>query len=151
MRELDGDAGIQRELFVPAHLLALIIGPGLRDLSRQRSERVRIGFPHRGRVFRVERDQQGIPCGAFHQGAERGARMLTQNEGSLPVARNGPVGHVVRPLFDRKHVPYFAACVLVVSAGPLSPRGARLAQGRNERGVQRPTREPVDLAVDGFV
>ena len=33
MREVDGDAGVTRELVVPAHLLALIIGQGLRDLS----------------------------------------------------------------------------------------------------------------------
>lgn len=34
MREVDGDAGVTRELFVSAQLRALIIGQGLRDLSR---------------------------------------------------------------------------------------------------------------------
>ena len=65
MREVDGDTRINRELFVLAHLLALIISQGLRDFPRQRSECIRIGFPHRGGVFRGERDQQGIPSGAF--------------------------------------------------------------------------------------
>jgi hypothetical protein len=151
MRKVDGDAGINRELFVLAHLLALIIGQGLRDLSRQGSECFRIGFPHRCGVFRVERDQKGIPCGAFHQGAERGALMLAKNEVTLPVAGHGAVGHGLRPLFDREHLHYFASCFLVVPVFPLSPICARLPQALNERGFQRPAREHVDIAIDCLV
>ena len=90
MREVDDHTGINCELFVFAHLLALIIGQGLRDFPRQRSECFRIGVPHRCRVFRVERDQKGIPRHAFHQGAERGALMRAQDEVALPVAGERP-------------------------------------------------------------
>ena len=34
MRDVAGEAGVTRERFVPAPLLALLIGPGLRDRSR---------------------------------------------------------------------------------------------------------------------
>ena len=91
MREVDGDPGINCELRVLAHLLALIIGQCLRDFSRQRSEFFRLGFPHRCRVFRVERDKKSIPGGAFHHGAERGARMRAKNAVSLPVSGHGAV------------------------------------------------------------
>ena len=77
--------------------------------------------------------------------------MFAQNEVALPVARHGAVGHGVRPLFNREHLHDFASCFLVVPLPPLSPIGARLPQGLNESGFQRPAREHVDIAVDGFV
>ena len=80
MREVEGTTGINCERCMFAHLLAVIIRQGLRELPRQRSECFRIGVPHRCRVFRVERDQKGRPRRAFHQGAERGALMRAQDE-----------------------------------------------------------------------
>ncbi len=126
MREVDGHSGINCELFVFAQLLALIIGQGLRDLPRQRSEFFRIGFPHQCRVFRFERDKNGIARRALHQGAERSALMLAQDEVALPVAGNGAVSYFRRSFFDLEPRHYFAACFFVVPTLPFSSVGARL-------------------------
>ena len=52
--------------------------------------------------FSLSGTKKGLPCGAFHQGAERDALMLAKNEVSIPVAVNGAVGHFLMPLFDRQ-------------------------------------------------
>ena len=126
MCEVDGDAGVKRELFVSTHFLALIIGQGLRDLPRQRSERFRIGVPHRCRVFRVERDQNGIACGAFHHGAEHGALLLPKNEVSFPVAGHRAGRDLGGTLGHRRHV-----WDLATSIGSPRPRPACLARLRS--------------------
>lgn len=151
MSEVDGNAGVDSELLVIAHLFALVVREGLLEFCRNRLERFRVRLPDRNRVLLPsQRNEECVPCGALNKGAERRPLVLPEDEVALPVARHRSVGDFSGPLLNGEHVGYPATLFLEVPL-PLPAVCMLLPERLHEHPLQFSPGEHIDEAVYGLV
>ena len=152
MGKVDLDAGIDRELPVLAHLLALIIGEGLFDMSWEESQFFGKCFSDgRGTLPISERDDEGISRGPLYQSTDGSLLVFPNDEVAFPVSWNRPVGNLLRTLLDGEHVSDLSPCLSLFSFPILPPVRPFLPQSLDEGFLETPSRKDVDVPVDGFV
>ena len=149
--EVDLHAGINRELLVFAHLLALIVGERFGNLSRQNAKLFGIRFPDTLGILGFQGHEDGVAGGALHQGAEGSAFVLSHNEIAFPVAGDSAVGNFLGTFLNGEHIGYFPPCFLNISAPLLSAVLSFLPECFDQRLLERSTGKYVDVPIDRLV
>ena len=147
-----GKADLDREslgqLLVLGHLFAPIVGQRVPQRGGHLSELLGEASVGTGGIRAVHSGQQHQPCGPFHQGPDRRAIARAFQQVAFPVAGYRAGRHLGRAFSQRRHVGKLAPAIR--STRPRSPRFARLTQGCEQFGAQRPSREHIQASIDSF-
>ena len=148
--EVDFEFEVGGELGVLGHFLSLVVGEREAQLGGQVGEFALERLAHAGGVFFREVTQEHEAGGAFDEDADGGGVAGAHDEVAFEVAGGGAGLDLGRAVVDERHVLKFALRG-EGAAGVGFTLGVVAAQAGDELAFERPARDDVNVAVDGFV